>query len=157
MARTTEAKFSLLLSEHAGLEELFGKHQRALLSKDVDTALATLATFNSRMNRHIGYEEEVLLPLYAAKGKETTGGTLPIFQAEHRKLREAAAKLARHTEALQTSSDILGSIIALLDEEAMFKGLFNHHSQREESLLFPQLDACTTDAERKRALRRHIV
>ena len=157
MAKTTGAKFSSLLLEHARLQELFSTHQRALLAKDVDTAVAALATFDDRMNRHIGYEEEVLLPMYAAKGKETAGGTLPIFQAEHRKLRETAAKLTRHTEALKTSSDILGSIIALLDEEAMFKGLFNHHSLPEENLLFPRLDACTTEAERKRALRRHMV
>jgi hemerythrin-like domain-containing protein len=104
------------------------------------------------LERHIALEDQVLLPLYAAKGAETEGGTLTIFHAEHRKLREMVAALARDTEALGSSTDLLGSILKLFDQEAMFKGLFSHHADREENLLFPRLEACTTAAERGRAL-----
>lgn len=77
---------------------------------------------------------------------------MQIFQAEHRKLREDIASLTRHTEALYSSNDILGSILALLDEEAMFKGLFHHHAQREQNLLFPRLDERATEDQRKKVL-----
>ena len=80
--------FSAVLSEHVDLEHLFENHQRALLSKDVGAALATITTFENALKRHISYEDEVLLPLYASKGAEVEGGNLPIFHAEHRKLRE---------------------------------------------------------------------
>ena len=63
-----------------------------------------------------------------------------------------AASLARDTAALESSSDLLGSILKLLDREALFKGLFSHHAVREENLLFPGLDACTTEVEREKAL-----
>ena len=101
------------------------------------------------------YENEVLLPLYGAKKAETEGATLPIFRAEHRKLREVCANLAHSTAALNSSSDVLTSILKLLDEEALFKGLFRHHAQREENLLFPRLDAYTTEWEREKALEKH--
>src|SRR5207247_653557 len=100
-------------------------------------------------------EDDVLLPLYASKGAEVEGGTLPIFHAEHRKLCDMAATLSRRNGALYVSADILGAILNLLDEETLFKGLFNHHAQREQNLLFPRLDACTTEAEREKALGAH--
>ena len=151
----TNYRFSNLLCEHDELEELFDKHQRALIVKDLGTAVATISKFENELKRHIAYEDEVLLPLYAAKRAETEGATLPIFHAEHRKLRETAANLAKSTAALSDSSDILGAILKLLDDESLFKGLFSHHALREENLFFPRLDACTTEFERKRALEKH--
>lgn len=145
--------FASVLREHTALEDLFAKHQRALLSRDLSGATATLKTFEGELGRHIAFEDEVLLPLYAAKEAEVEGATLPIFHAEHRKLREMAAKLVQKTEALDVSQDVLGSILKLLDDEALFKGLFAHHGMREENLLFPALDACTTAMEKEKALR----
>ena len=147
--------FSSLLSEHVDLEHLFENHQRALISRDITAALANITTFESELMRHIDFEEKVVLPLYKSKGAEVEGGTLPIFQAEHRKLREATVNLTRHTAALYAAQDMLGSILRLLDEEALFKGLFNHHALREQNLLFPRLDALTTELERNKALEEH--
>jgi hemerythrin-like domain-containing protein len=151
---TAKPTFASILAEHSELERLFDKHQRALLSKDLEGALATLKTFENELGRHIALEDQVLLPLYAAKGGEVEGGTLSIFHAEHRNLQEMTASLARDTAALESSSDLLGSILKLFDQEALFKGLFSHHAVREENFLFPKLEACTTAAERRRVLRR---
>ena len=157
MAQKAGHTFSSLLSEHEELEHLFENHQRALLSKDIGAAFAIITTFENALKQHIRYEDEVLLPLYASRGAEREGATLPIFHAEHRKLREYAATLARHTSALYTSHDMLGSILKILDEEALFKGLFSHHALREQNLLFPGLDACTTEAEREKVLQGSLV
>jgi hemerythrin-like domain-containing protein len=146
--------FASILAQHSDLERLFDKHQRALLSKDLEGAMATLKTFENELGRHIAIEDQVLLPLYSAKGGEVEGGTLAIFHAEHRKLQEMAASLAQDTAALESSSDLLGSILKLLDQEALFKGLFSHHAAREENLLFPRLEACTTAVERRRVFRK---
>jgi iron-sulfur cluster repair protein YtfE (RIC family) len=146
--------FSAVLAEHSELEALFAKHQRCLLVRDVPAAVTTLKTFEHELDRHITFEDQVLLPLYASKGAEVEGATLPIFHAEHRKLQQMAAKLVRETGALDGSPDLLGSILQLLDDEVLFKGLFAHHGLREENLLFPGLDASTTEAEREKVLRR---
>jgi hemerythrin-like domain-containing protein len=141
--------FSSLSKNHAELHWLFDNHQRALLAKDVDIAFAKLRTFGNVLNRHIDFEEQRVLPLYADQGGEAAGGTLQTFQAEHRKLREGVSNLARLTEELYTSSDLNGSILALLDEEAGFKSLFRHLVAREQNLLFPRLDERTTEEERE--------
>ena len=44
---------------------------------------------------------------------------------------------------------VVASVLALLDEEAMFKGLFHHHAFREQNLLFRRLDELSTEEERK--------
>ena len=43
--------FSSLLSEHDDLEAMFDKHQRALVARDVDAALAAITTFENALNR----------------------------------------------------------------------------------------------------------
>jgi len=152
--KSRKPTFLLLLKEHEDMEHLFDSHQRALLSRDLESALAMISIFSRTLERHIDYEEKSVLPLYVAKGGETEGGTLKIFQAEHNKLRDFAAKLTKHTAALYGSRDILGSILALLDQEAMFKGLLSHHTLREHTLLFPRLDARTTVEERRKVLKK---
>ena len=144
------ATLSLVLAGHSELDALFEKHQRAILCRDLAGAAAILRTFATALGRHIAFEDEVLLPLYASKGAEVEGGTLPIFHAEHRKLREMTGRLVLETEAADTSPDLLGAILRLLDDEALFKGLFAHHAMREENLLFPRLEACTTEAEKQK-------
>ena len=120
--------FSVLTKDHAELNRLFDGHQRALSAKDLDVAIRSIERFKTELDRHIDFEEQRLLPIYADKGGETAGGTLELFQAEHRKLREGIRNLETKSEALRTSTDLVGSILALLlDEEALFKGLLHHH------------------------------
>ena len=152
MSNKYPRSFSCLIGEHAELERLFDSHQRALLEGNVGNALAVLKTFGVELCEHIDYEETRLLPLFAEEGGETEGATLEIFQAEHRKLREQADKLTKQTQALFASTDLMGSIIALMDDEALFKGLFHHHALRERNLLFPRLDERTTEEQRERLL-----
>ena len=147
MSATTS--FSSLSKQHAELNALFRSHQRALFEKDIDGALAILTKFGSDLFRHIEFEERRLLPLYADQSAETAGGTLEIFQAEHRKLHDCLVDLMHRTEQLYVSTDLPGSILDLLDDESMFKSLFRHHLSREQSVLFPRLDERTTEEERK--------
>src|SRR5688572_20471372 len=131
-AKTVSHSFSSLEREHTELEYLFGLHQRALLAKNIDTALAILNTFQNQLDEHVDYEERTLLPIYAEEGGEIEGGTLKIFQAEHEKLRKDVSHLSSKTDELYAASDMTGAILALLDEETLFKGLFHHHALREK-------------------------
>jgi hemerythrin-like domain-containing protein len=144
-----------LLEEHDALFGLFDSHQRALLARDIDNAVPIFSKFQEDLLRHIGFEEECVLPKYAQEGGETAGGTLAIFQAEHRKLREMMDKLATETLALYTAGDVDAQIIAIFDQETLFKGLLKHHALREQNILIPRLEARTTTKERKQLLEKH--
>jgi hemerythrin-like domain-containing protein len=154
MSRSSKDSFALLLQDHEELQSLFGSHQRALLAKDIDNAVAILLTFQDTLSRHIGFEETFLLPRYAQKGGETAGGTLAIFQAEHQKLKTVTGKLTHETAALYAATDLDAQIIAIFDQEALFKGLFEHHALREKNILIPRLEALTTPAERIELLKK---
>jgi hemerythrin-like domain-containing protein len=142
--------FSSVSKHHTELNWLFDSHQRALLAKDLDLALAQLTTYGNVLHRHIDFEEKRLLPLYADRA--ATDGTLQIFQSEHRELHETFERLMQAARELHKSRDLAGSILALLDEEAGFKQFFHQHVTREESLLFPRLDEQTTEEERRTCL-----
>jgi iron-sulfur cluster repair protein YtfE (RIC family) len=141
--------FASLSAQHEELERQFDAHQRALLASDIGEAVAALTKFQSQLEAHIDFEERRLLPLYADKQAESAGGTLEIFQAEHRKLRDGVHTLIQKTELLYTSHDLPGAILQLLTEETTFKGLFQHHTVREQRQLFSRLDERTTEEERK--------
>ncbi len=156
MSKPGSHSLTFVLKDHKELENVFNSHQRALLARDIDAALGLLTRFQDALDRHIRYEEDVLLPLYVERQAETEGGTLKLFQAEHAKLREFTDKLTELTARLYGSPDLAGEILAIFDRETMFKGLFSHHAMREETILFPRLDECTTAVERARLLRQHV-
>ena len=145
----TAATFASLSHYHEELDQLFDSHQRGLLGSDIDLALTALSKFSSELGNHIDFEEKRLLPLYADQGADVPGGTLEIFQAEHRKLREGVANLIQRTEQLYAMPDLPGGILALLSDEAVFKNLFHHHTTREQKILFPRLDERSTKKERE--------
>ena len=101
---TPKTTFATIAAEHSEMEHLFDNHQRALLSKDLEGAVAALQTFENKLNRHIAIEDEVLLPLYVAKGGEVAGGTLSIFHAEHQKLQDMVFNMVRSTAVLPGAS-----------------------------------------------------
>lgn len=156
MSKPGSNSLAAILKDHRELENVFNSHQRALLARDIDSALGLLTKFQASLKQHILYEEEVLLPLYVQREAETEGGTLKIFQAEHRKLQDAADKLTQLTADLYGAPDLMGEILAIIDRETMFKGLFDHHAVREQNILFPRLDACTTATERAKLLEQHV-
>lgn len=156
MSKHGSSSLTSVLKDHKELESVFNSHQRALLARDIDGALGLLTRFQGSLDRHIQYEEDVLLPLYVQRGAEAEGGTLKIFQAEHLKLRALTDKLTQLTAELYGSPDVTGEILAIFDQETLFKGLFSHHALREQNILFPRLDACTTEAERAKLLRQHV-
>ena len=91
--------------------------------------------FQHSLSRHIAFEESHLLPKYAQEGGEVAGGTLAIFQAEHRKLLEMMDKLAKDCMALFAAADLDGQIIVILDQETLFKGLLSDEEDKEKRSL----------------------
>jgi iron-sulfur cluster repair protein YtfE (RIC family) len=156
MSKAGNNSLAAILKDHRELQNFFNSHQRALLARDIDGALGLLTKFQDSLEHHIRYEEDVLLPLYVQKEAETEGGTLKLFQAEHQKLLELTDKLTQLTARLYGAPDLIGEILAIIDKETMFKGLFDHHALREQNILFPRLDARTTAMERAKLLEQHV-
>ncbi|MDE2127149.1 MAG: hemerythrin domain-containing protein [Armatimonadetes bacterium] len=141
-----------LLAVHGELEELFLLHQEALVALDVVTAQMRLQKYQQALARHIADEEELLIPVYR-RARPVAGGAVVLFLAEHHKMLEMIATFQRDLEHMdEPASGLVRRIIALVDEQATFKRLMEHHDLREHNILYPSLDGVTDEAERRELL-----
>lgn len=136
-----------MMERHAALDALFLAHQTALLDRDRARAVETLAAYRAALEAHVREEEERILPLYAERAPQPAGGGTSMFLDEHRKIRQLAGELDAATAALPPAPEPK-QLLAVLDREATFKNLMDHHDRRERAFLYPGLDAVTTPAER---------
>jgi iron-sulfur cluster repair protein YtfE (RIC family) len=152
------APLSSLLDAHTELDEVFALHQEALLMRNPAGARVQLKRFRALLVPHMQMEDALLLPLYHARAPKIPGGGLALFSAEHTKIIKTLGELEERMEhlVLTATADLpdracrplLKGLIAMLDREYLFKDLLAHHDAREKNVLYPQLDALTTEEER---------
>lgn len=140
--------FNDLLRLHAGLDELFLAHQRALLRLDLDRATTLLQAYETGLIAHIHDEEELMLPLYGERLKAPVGGTVEIYLREHDKLRHYIGLFKAELKKLEAATDLERGVLFLLDSQHVFKRLLVHHDNRERKFLYPLLDEVTSEQER---------
>lgn len=144
--------FTELLDLHRRLLDRFLEHQLLLVDRDLPAARAALDGFAEALRRHARDEEELLLPIYGSRADPPAGGSVELFVGEHRKMSEALDRIASMLE--RTGDDPRRRIVEILEEEARFKSLLDHHDRREREFLYPLLDRVTTEEERRALLER---
>ncbi|MBI4445304.1 MAG: hemerythrin domain-containing protein [Acidobacteria bacterium] len=146
----SKTSFLALLRVHEALTELFLTHQEALLDADLDAAQQLLSQFRRRLLAHMTEEEQRLLPIFQERNANVPGGGVELFLAEHRRMRQMLDEIQEALKRIAEESGLQRrrKIIALLDQEAMFKRLAEHHDEREKNILYPRLDQITTTEER---------
>jgi hemerythrin-like domain-containing protein len=145
--------FGSLLEVHRALDALFAVHQEALLDRDIMAASEKLDAFDAGIREHIALEEDRLLPIYRRAGP-LPGGAIEIYQAEHRKILEYLSRFRAVLGEIAGSAPDAQTVIRLLDEEARFKHLMEHHDLREQNILYAVLDRIATPAEKLAILSR---
>ncbi len=128
---------------HNQLNEIFLLHQEALLQGKLPNALGILNGYASCHELHMHFEDDVFLPKYADL-EEQGKWDATLYQQEHQKVTELYLKIERELQWLMeqslSESQLRRNIIQLLDREKSFKGLCEHHQEREEICLFVELD-----------------
>ena len=142
--------FGELLSLHRELDDLFLAHQRALIRSDFPRALRHLDEYEAALAAHMRDEEERLIPLYAERAGYIRGGAAELFLGEHRKMRRLVARFKEAIPRVAGAADVERALLGLLDEQATFKHLCEHHDAREGQILYPALDRVTSDEEKIR-------
>ena len=140
--------FLSLLDVHAQLEELFLQHQEALVRMDIERARTLLERYERALHAHMQDEDEYLLPKYAAGGAAPRGPA-ELFEGEHDRIKHFVSKFRVRTDQLAADPTPRG-VVALITDEAIFKGLMEHHDVREKELLYPTLDRLI-ESEQERA------
>lgn len=148
--------------EHEELTEMFLVHQEALLALDPELAAARLDRYEQRLLRHMDFEEQHLIPIYARAGN-IPGGPVEFYTGEHARMREFLGRFRAALADLRRVDPARGSVgravaarkvIALFDAEATYKNLAEHHHMREGNLFFPTLERLATSEEKVRLLER---
>jgi len=141
--------FSELLELHRRLDDLFLKHQRALLRLNLEQASELLDQYQVDLLAHIRDEENLMMPLYRQRATAPIGAAAEIFFGEHEKLRQFLVLFQEQLDSLKFVDDLERGILFLIDSQHLFKRLLVHHDTREKKMLYPLLDEVTTEAERQ--------
>lgn len=150
--RKSVNSFSDLLNLHGQLNDLFLRHQESLIARRFAEAARRLTAFRRLIRRHIHDEEQRLLPLYDARAGVIPGGPVELFVGEHRKIVAFLDSFRAELRRIRSLRSPSRAILALMDRQAMFKHLMEHHDSREKNILYPHLDRVTTPEERLRIL-----
>jgi hypothetical protein len=128
---------------HQGLDEFFLLHQEAVLIGKFDDAIQLLNCFKELHHIHMTFEDKQLIPKLEELGDR---GRWPasLYSSEHNKIQELLQKAEDRLLALKKShlggKIIRRDIITFIENEKVFKGVCEHHQEREEAGLLPELD-----------------
>lgn len=147
--------FIELVELHQELDEIFLRHQEALLSFDISRAIEIFSLYEEKLLSHMRDEEEVFLPIYEARTEKIPGGPVELFLGEHKKMRGFVSEFHEALSRMRAEEGarLRRSIIALMDRQCMYKHLVEHHDHREKNILYPWLDRITSEDERASLLR----
>ncbi len=139
---------SSLLEAHDKLEAAFALHQEALMLLDLQSATTMLNAYRTLLAVHMRHEEEVVLTLFRRAGAIKKWPEV-LYTGQHTKMNE---HLSRIDTALKQLTSLDGRVLrreiqALLDLEATYKHLVEHHDGAEREGLFPTVDAVLTEEE----------
>lgn len=149
-----EPTFLELLDFHADLEEVFALHQESLLLLRVESARALLSTYRELLALHMRHEEQTLLPVFARAGSVPKWPAV-LYTGQHEKMRGMLERVASGLGSLPVgrASRLRRAVLALLDQEATYKHLHEHHDGAEREGLFPISDRESEPAERAELIR----
>jgi len=152
MAMTNSSSLKAVITRcHRELDQLFFVHQEAVLVGELPRAIEALHRFAEAHSLHKNFEDTHLLTRLAELDDP---GDWPasLYSHEHNKIDDLLARLEEHLVRLNTrglaGTALRAELIELLDREKSFKGVCEHHQEREEAGMLPVLDQQTDTAWR---------
>lgn len=127
---------------HQELDELFLLHQEAVLLGRFDDAIQLLICFKELHHLHMVFEDEQLIPKLFELGDR---GRWPasLYTSEHAKIQELLLKTENNLLSLSkkplSEKALRREIIDLIDRQKTFKGVCEHHQEREEAGILREL------------------
>jgi len=128
---------------HDALEALWLEAMEAATLLDLEAARSAWDAFTGALAVHAALEDAEVLTIYEAHGTFPRGASLDIMTAEHAKLDALAAN---GREALDEVTD-RRSMIRLLPRLMRPQQLLEHHTIREQTLVYPTLKTLCNSLE----------
>lgn len=125
--------------DHDELEGYFQEF-RDLKVKNYQSAKDSFEKFESGLQRHIAWEENILFPLFEEKTGMKDFGPTVVMREEHKQIKQYLKELYAKINQADPNTD---------SEERLLLDLLREHNEKEENILYPAIDHVTTDTERK--------
>ena len=131
---------------HRQLDEMFLLHQELVLETKLSSSIKVLESYWRCHACHMGFEDKVLIPQYDELEKAGRWNAT-LYHQEHQKIIEIFEKIEMDLRRLCSQKldkrQLNRNIIVLLERQKTFKGLCEHHQEREEASMFVELDRQT--------------
>lgn len=131
---------------HAAIDDHLARHLTALTALDFAAASAAWELLTAELHAHADTEDELVVPLYDQLGHTRPGGQPAMFLAEHNGIRRLLGKLAAQQASLRGQRDVRRAVVDGLDRYLMLRHLLEHHTLREQNILYHELEAHTDEA-----------
>ncbi|MCB9786899.1 MAG: hemerythrin domain-containing protein [Deltaproteobacteria bacterium] len=138
------------LRVHAALDDALLGAIEAATALQLEAARERWRAFEGDLVHHARVEESLVLPVYARSASFARGAGLELFEAEHRKLELLAAEGRQLLDRLASApaEGLRRHVVLSLDVWLRVRHLLEHHGLREESHLYPTVEALATPTER---------
>jgi iron-sulfur cluster repair protein YtfE (RIC family) len=124
--------------DHQRLDDLFHEFTN-LKASDRPAAEKSFDEFKAGLERHIVWEEEILFPAFDKKFAHLQGSPTAVMRSEHREIRKCLDAMARKLAEQNFDTD---------GEEARLIPALCVHNQKEEAILYPEIDRLFNGQER---------
>lgn len=150
LATDTAPLLNVLNHYHQRLENLFLCQQEALVEQRFELASQILSHYQALLSAHIQLENSLLLPLHEKVEKPRWASSL--YQREHEKILTLVSRANEKLNAAQSEEGRSPRqlVIELLDYQRTIKGVLEHHEQREEQGLVPELSRMLKSSEQSK-------
>lgn len=128
-----------ILADHRDMDELLLQHQEALIEQNMAAALDSYEIFHERLCAHIALENSELLPRH--EKVEQPRWRTQVYALEHERILLLADKILSRMKqpVIEPGPEQRRWIISLLDHERVLKNVVEHHEEREEKGMLPEL------------------
>ncbi len=124
--------------DHQHLDELFHEFQD-LEATECRRAEAIFREFKAGLERHIGWEEEILFPAFEKKFGHLQNGPTAVMRLEHREIRKYLDAIAAKLTEKNFETD---------EEEMGLETVLCPHNHKEESILYPMMGQVFSELDR---------
>jgi iron-sulfur cluster repair protein YtfE (RIC family) len=146
VADAPETIASCYAVDHDDIDQLLEQF-RASRTGDRPAALAMYREFKTRLERHIGWEEDILFPLFEQLTGMANNGPTVVMRAEHRQIKSFLDSIDATLQGGDASIDA--------DESALLEVLAAHNL-KEENILYPLIDRQVSAADREAVFARML-
>lgn len=130
--------------DHDDIDRLLEEF-RAANTRDQPAPLAMYREFKTRLEHHIGWEEDILFPLFERLSGLVDNGPTAVMRSEHRTIRTLLDSIDATLQKGETGIDA--------DESALLEALAAHNL-KEETILYPLIDRQVSAADREAVFAR---